>query len=448
MPPLSGASRSLADQVKIFGPAILITLIGFVVAYQFVDPAPPRRISIATGGTDGAYYVFAHAYKKILAGEDIELEVHSTAGSLANIALLEDAAERVDVAFVQGGTGSAYYGDNLISLASLYFEPLWVFHRRNAAFTRLAELRHKRIAVGVEGSGTRAIAMQLLHDNDVGSAQAKLVPLGGHQAVEALFNAEVDAVFLVASPKSSAVRALLEAPGIELMSFERAEAYTRLHRFLSRVTLPQGVIDLQANIPPEDIALLAPTANLVASRELHPALVDLLLQAARRTHGPGGLFEASGQFPSAAFIEFPLSDEARRFFKSGPPFLQRFLPFWAATLVDRMLVMLLPLVALLFPLVRAMPPIYRWRMRARIYRWYRELLALDPILHKNADRTDLERCLSELDRIEDELSRVHVPMSYADQLYHLRLHLELVRDKLTIGLSRAEQVLPGSDPGD
>ncbi|HEY5701461.1 MAG TPA: C4-dicarboxylate ABC transporter substrate-binding protein, partial [Gammaproteobacteria bacterium] len=162
----------------------------------------------------------------------------------------------------------------------------------------------------------------------------------------------------------------------------------------------------------------------------HPALVDLLLQAAAEVHGEGGLFEHRNQFPSPEYVEFPLSPEAKRFYKSGPPFLQRYLPFWAATLVDRMLVMLLPLLALAIPLVRIMPPVFRWRIRSRIYRWYRELLEMDPALCEAADIDELKKYLARLDRLEAEVSRVEVPLSYADQLYHLRLHMELVREKL------------------
>ncbi len=423
-------TRSWRDHVRVLAPAIIVTLIGFIVAYQFVDPAPPKKITLATGGADGAYYLYGQRYRKLLQRNGIELEVRTTAGSLENLKLLEADSNPVDVAFVQGGIGEFSRGEDLLGLASLYFEPLWVFYRADAPADDVTVFRGKRLAVGAEGSGTRAVALRILADNGISGSSATLLPLGGRNAVDALTSGEADAVFLVASPDSPSVRALLEDSGIRLMNFKRAAAYTRIHRFLSSVTLPEGVINMSANVPARDVALLAPAATLVASPSLHPALVDLLLQAADEVHGGGGLFEKRGEFPSAKYLEFPLNPDARRYFKSGPPFLQRFLPFWVATFIDRMLVMLLPLVALAIPLMRIMPPVLRWRIRSRIFRWYRELLAIDPALRGEANRARLVEYMAAIDRMEKEVSKVDVPLSYADQLYHLRLHIDLVRGKL------------------
>lgn len=422
--------RSWRDHVRILGPAIAVTLIGFIVAYQFVDPAPPEKITLATGGQDGAYYLYGQRYRKILQRSGIDLEVRATAGSLENLKLLETQSDGVDVAFVQGGTGEFSRGDSLLGLASLYFEPLWVFYRSPAPASDVGVFRGKRLAVGGDGSGTRAVAIRLLADNGISASNATLLALGGGEAVKAFKSNEADAVFLVASSDSPSVKALLDHPSTRLMSFKRAAAYTRIHRFLSAVTLPQGVIDLSADVPAGDVSLLAPAATLVASPSLHPALVDLLLQAADEIHGGGGLFEKRGEFPSAKYLEFPLSPDAQRFFKSGPPFLQRYLPFWVATFIDRMLVMLLPLVALAIPLMRIMPPVLRWRIRSRIFRWYRELLAIEPALRGETDRAQLQQHVAAIERMEKEVSRVEVPLSYADQLYHLRLHINLVRTKL------------------
>lgn len=418
------------EYFKIVGTAVLVTLIGFIAAYQFVDPAPPQRITIGTGSAEGAYHLFGQRYREILARNHIDLVVKTTAGSLENLKLLAAEYGGAEVAFVQGGTSEFTESTDLLALGSLYFEPLWVFHRANTPTKDLAAFQGKRLAVGAEGSGTRAVAMQLLADNAVTAQTATLLPLGGGKAKSALLQGEVDAVFLVASPESPTVKSLLGEKGVALMSFERAAAYTRIHRFLSSVILPQGVIDMSGNLPPKDVVLLAPTATLVASPNLHPALVALLLQAAAEVHGPGGLFEKRNEFPSPEYLEFPLSPEAKRFHKSGPPLLQRYLPFWAASLVDRMTVMLLPLVALAIPLLRVTPPVFRWRIRSRIYRWYRQLLAIDPALCAGADIERLERNLQALDRMEAEVSKVEVPMAYVDQLYHLRIHIELVREKL------------------
>jgi hypothetical protein len=249
----------------------------------------------------------------------------------------------------------------------------------------------------------------------------------------------VDAVFLVASPQSAVVRQLLGSSAIELMSFDRAGAYTRIHQHLSMVTVPEGAIDLAANIPAKDKTLLAPTANLVVHEDFHPALIDLLLRAATEVHAGGSLFAEPGTFPSSKYTGFPLSPEAERRYELGPPFLRRYLPFWAATLVDRLKVMLLPLFALLVPCVRIMPPVYRWRIRSKVYRWYRELEVVDSA-SRVAESTDrLADLAAELDRIEDELEDVSVPLSYRDELYDLRLHINLVRQQLRARTTQLQQ---------
>jgi hypothetical protein len=245
-----------------------------------------------------------------------------------------------------------------------------------------------------------------------------------------LLAGEVDAASLVTSHRSSVVQMLLRSKNVRLLSANRAEAYTTRLRFLHRVKLPEGVIDLRNNIPPGDITLLAPAAQLVVREDFHPALIDLVLQAATETHAAGGLFERPGEFPSPQYLDFPLGKEAQRFYKSGPPFLRRHLPFWAATLVDRLKIMLLPFLALLFPLFKLMPPIYRWRMRSRIYHWYSELEAVDSRIQKNHAVEQIDEYLAELDRIEDMASTVSVPLSFSKELYDLRLHIEMLRNEL------------------
>ncbi|MCP5367005.1 MAG: TAXI family TRAP transporter solute-binding subunit [Hyphomicrobiales bacterium] len=416
------------DLYTLFLPAVLLTLAGFVLAYQFVQPAPPGRITIATGGPAGAYYGFGQQYRAFLAAEGVELEVRQTKGSVENLDLLDDPAAGVAAALVQGGTGDPSAHPGLRALASLYFEPLWVFVRAEGPFETLADLRDMRLAVGAVGSGTRVVADQLLAANGLAPPAVRLAEITGMAAVDALVAGKVDAAFFVASAKSEAVARLLTAPGISLLSFRRAGAYTRRHRFLSEVVLPEGVIDLAANLPPRDVTLLAPAATLVVRDDLHPALVNLLMQAAQAAHRDGGLFEAAGQFPSGRFLDFPIHDEARRFLKSGPPFLQRYLPFWAATLIERLLVMLLPLVTLLIPLVRAFPPFYRWRIRSRIYRWYGRLQAIDDAARR-PDGPDRAETLAAIDRLEADVMRVTVPLSYADELYSLRRHIDFVRNQ-------------------
>lgn len=412
-------------QLRIYGPAALLVIAAFVLAFQFIKPAPPDRVVVATGGIDGAYHAFAKRYAEYLGREGITLELRPTAGSVENLRLL--AAGEVDLAMVQGGVEPA--SDDVAhfrSLGSLYYEPLWLFHRRGTRVAELRDLAGLRVAVGPEGSGTRALVSKLLHDNGVDDGN--WLPLGGRAALQALEQGEIDAAFFVISADSELVARMLRSPDIDLVDFRRADAYVRRYRFLNSLELPEGAVDLAQNIPDRRIRLLAPTANLVGSPDLHPAIIDLLLQAASEVHRDGGWFEGHEEFPMAGLLAFPLSKEAERFYKHGPPFLQRYLPFWAASLIDRLKVMLLPLLVLLLPLIKVMPPIYTWRMRARVYRWYDELEQAEQRLASG--ERDVAWVHEELDRIELEVQQVKVPLSFTDQLYHLRQHIDLVRREL------------------
>ena len=427
------SDRGWGDFLKVFGPALILTVAGFALAYVFVEPAPPRSFTIATGREDGAYHRYALSYRDILARDGITLNLKGSSGSLENLDLLSDPGSGVEAAFVQGGIAEPAGADDLRALASLYYEPLWIFARGATPPVRLPELTGLRLAIGAEGSGTRAVALQLLADNGLAEGAAELLPLGGMAAVEALAAGEVDAAFFVASATASFIARLLETPGIAPVSLARAEAYARRYRHFSHLSLPEGVIDFADNLPSRDVELLAPAATLVARDDLHPALIVLLLQAAAEVHSEGGLFEEPGAFPSRRYLDLPLHETAQRYFDAGPPFLQRFLPFWAADLIDRLKILLLPLITLMIPLFRIVPPTYRWRIRSRIYRWYRELQAIDDALGEAAAADDAGRLRAELDRIEAEVKQVTVPLSYADALYHLRLHIDFVRRRLPAG---------------
>jgi len=417
------------EQLSVIGPAAVLAIVAFVVAFQWVKPAPPSRVVIATGRSDGAYHRFAELYRERLARERITLDIRATSGSVENIRLLEDPTSGVDIAFVQGGTGSAAKTDGLVSLASLYFEPLWVFSRTAPGPGDLRAMRGRRLAVGPEASGTRAVAQTLLAANGLTEANARFSPLTGIDAVRALRRGEVDTVFLIASAESETVNEMLRSPGIALLSFPRADAYTKRFPFLSKLVLPAGGLSLEANLPSRDTVLLAPAATLVVRRDFHPALVDLLLVTAAGVHARRGLFEAPKQFPSPDHLEFPLMNEAQRYHQSGPPFLARFLPFWAATLVDRIKVLVLPLLVLV-PLARAVLPAYRWRIRSKITKKYRDVVDVDQALAQGLSAADCDELLARLDRIEEVVRALRVPLGYADAHYHLQLHLDLVRAKV------------------
>jgi len=411
----------------------LIAGIGFFIAYQFVAPAPPKTIVITTGGEAGAYYQYARRYAAILARDGITLEVRTSAGSLQNLERLTSG--EVQVGFVQGGVvvpkdeQAGETDSGLMSLGSMFYEPLWVFHRGAAPLTRLTDLRGKRIAIGQEGSGVRQLAQHLLAVNDIPLGELVL-PLAGLTAAEELQQGRIDAVFVVAGETAPVVQVLVRSPGVRVMSFDLTDAYQRRFPFLTKLTVPHGVIDLVRDLPPDNIRLLAPTANLVVRDDLHPALQTLLLQAAREVHGRSGFFQDAGEFPSYKDHMLPLSPEAARFYKSGPPFLQRYLPFWLAVLVDRLIVLLIPVFALLIPLLKIAPALYTWRVRAKVFRCYGELKYLEEDLRLRFDPARLAEYRARLDALDDDARGLRVPLGFTDLVYTLREHVNLVREAL------------------
>lgn len=409
---------------------VLLAGIGFAVAYQFVEPAPPKKIVISTGSESGAYYQFAQRYATILAKNGITLEVRSSAGSLENLERLKN--DEVQVGFVQGGVvppkedPDAEDDSGLLSLGSVFYEPVWVFYRGDKDLTRLTELRGKRIAIGQEGSGVRQLAQQLLDANDI-PADDNLVPLAGLLAAEELQQGRIDAAFIIAAESAPVVQVLIRSPGVKLMSFAQDRAYQRRFPFLTKLTFPRGVADLVRDFPPDDIKVLAPTANLIIRDDLHPALQTLLLRTASEVHGKSGFFQDAGEFPAYMDQMLPLSPDAARYFKSGPPFLQRYLPFWLAVLVDRLIVLLVPIFALLIPLLRVAPAIYTWRVRSKVFRIYGELRFLEDDLKNHFDPAKQADYRSRLDALEDEASALHIPLGFTDLVYTLREHVNLVR---------------------
>lgn len=425
---------SLRDLLATAWWIILIVGIGFVVAYQFVQPAPPKTITISTGGEGGAYYQFAKRYAVLLAKNGITLEVKTSAGSLQNLERLDKG--EAQVAFVQGGvvepreSEEEFFDEPAIqSLGSVFYEPVWVFYRGERKLERLTQLHGKRLAIGQEGSGVRQLAQQLLTANHI-SAGDHLVPLGGLKAAEELQQGRIDAAFIIAALEAPVVQTLLRSPGIKVMSFAQAEAYQRKYPFLTKLVMPEGVADLVHNFPSEDVSLLAPTANLVVRGDLHPALQSLLLQAAAEVHGKSGFFQKGGEFPAYKDHTFDLSAEAKRYYKSGPSFLQRYLPFWLAVLVDRLVVLIVPVIALLIPLVRIAPALYTWRVRSKVFRIYGELRYLEDDLKQHFDAAKLGEYRLRLDAIDEQASALPVPLAFTDLIYTLREHVNLVRQTL------------------
>ena len=415
----------MRDFLKVYAPIAILLVAGFAVASRFVNPAPPRQVRMAAGAPQGAYAETAKRYRDILARDGIALEVVTTQGSLDNLRLLQATTGGVDVAFVQGGTGSPDLS-GLASIGSVFFEPLWVFVRERLPVRSLAEFQGRRLAIGVEGSGTRALTLQLLQASGIPGG-ALLLPLGGDEAVRRLLEGTVDAAFFVTARPFPQLEPLLRAKHVRLISLAQADAFAQRFRFLSKVILPEGRLDLSANIPAKDVTLLAPAAALVAREDLHPAIMDRLILAATEVHGGGQLFTEPGQFPAPRFVDIPMSPDAERYLKSGPTFFRRHLPFWAATMVERFMVMLIPIVTLMLPLIRFAPPVYSWQVRRRIYRWYGNLRDIEQRalgVTTAAERADI---LEQLNRVEAEVGKVQVPLGFAESHYHLRTHIQFIK---------------------
>jgi TRAP-type uncharacterized transport system substrate-binding protein len=422
---------SRRDLLLIVGPAIAIVALGLWLAAIFVKPAPPKRLVLATGPEAAGYSEFGQRYRTILARDGITLELRATEGSVENYTLLKDPASGVDAALMQSGIGSADDAPDLLSLGAVAYEPLWIFCRGRERLEDIGQLGGRRLAIGPPGSGTHRLALNMLEANGLTQESVAAVHATGLPAAEALLAGAVDCMIMIAPAEAGIVKALVFAPGLSLMHIARADAYVRRMQYLTKLVLPEGVLDLQNSLPARDVTLLGATTQLVARRELHPAIQSLLLQAASEVHAAGSLFSRPGEFPSARRSDLPLSDDAARYYASGKPFLQRYLPFWLANLVDRMLVAMIPIVAIVFPLVRVVPPLYRWRVRSRIYRWYGELMFIENETRTRLTAGEVRDYHARLDAIEHTVDQLSPPLAYADQLYLLRQHIDFVRGKLT-----------------
>jgi len=434
---------SVRDLLATAAPFVALALALLAAAYWWLDPTPPRTVVLATGQDQGAYAEFGKRYVELLKENGIEVRLRRTAGAAENIALLRQPGGDVDIAFVQGGADETppaagdeadVADDGQVSLGSLFYEPVWLFYRADSAerllhapeLVNLAQLAGWRVNIGAPGSGVPNVMRRILEANGIDPATIKLVREPQTPAVVGLLDGRIDAVVFASAPEALLVQMLLQTPDIRLFDFVQAEAYSRRFAFLSSVTLPRGIVDLARDIPPADVHLVAPTASLVARKRTHPALLQLFMQAAQQVHGGAGWFRRKGDFPNRHNTEQPLAKEAQRFYTSGPPVLQRYLPFWLANLVDRMWPVLVTILAALLPLSRMLPPLYTFRVRSRIFRWYRQLREVEDAIGHRPN----EELLGELAAIERRVEHVHVPLSYADELYSLRTHIHMVAERL------------------
>jgi len=414
-------------------PAITIAVTGAAITFAAVVillGLPPRTIVMATGGPGGAYYEFGNRYREELSRANVEVRVMQTAGSPENLALLHDPHSGVSVALVQGGTINPEDSSQLESLGTLFYEPLWLFRRREAAAGGLDGLRGKRIAIGPDRSGTQALTLELLKRHGIKQQASELLPLATREAADRLLAGSIDAAFMVASWDAPDVQRLLAAKHIELSGYPQADAYVALYPFLSKVMVPRGVRDLANDQPPADVVLIAPKASLVVRKDLHPAVQLLLLNAATQIHSGPGIFQRTNDFPAAEAFGLPLSDEALRFYKSGPPFLHNYLPFWVAELIGKLVILLIPILGVLYPMMRFLPAVYDWTMRRKILRLYGELRLLEEELEATGGKNVAGKIAVELEQLEQQANRLRVPVAYVSMLYMLRHHIDLVRTGL------------------
>ena len=430
---------SLRDLAISVGPFAMLAIMLLALAYWWLDPNPPKRVTLATGPAQSAYEEFGKRYAKILAQDGIEVVLLPSQGSADNFQLLRDG--KADLGFVQGGTSEIQPADesNLESLGSLFVEPVWLFYKTDAlprlagsatSLNALTQLQGLRVNLGTAGSGIPSLMNKLLASNNIDLSSLKAFQLEQTAATVAFLGGRLDAIVFASAPESLMVQMLLQTPGVGLMDFPQSEAYSRRFAFLSPVVLPRGVVDLAANIPPVDVRLVAPTTALVNRKATHPALLQLFVQAGKQIHGGAGWFRRARDYPTLANNELPIAAEAERSLRNDKPFLQRYLPFWVANLVERMWLVMGIILAIMLPLSRIIPPLYAFRVRSRIFRWYAQLRDIENRIEHTADEKNSQTLLEELNSLEQRAEKIAVPLSYTDELYALRGNIGLVRRKL------------------
>lgn len=412
-------------------PVILLIIASFYTATQFIKPSPKKEITIATGSKHGEYYQTALKYKELLEKEKVKVNIINSSGSIENIQLLKD--KKADIAFIQNGTLKNNNSDNFQSLASVYYEPLWLFYKKDLKkIEYIQDFKSKKLAIGNKGSGTKDLSLEILKINGVDSNNTTFFDYDSKKAKEELLKGNIDALFLVTSPDSKIIKELLQNENIALMSFKRSKAYSKKFHFLNSINLYEGTIDLYNNMPQEDKKLLATTATLIVNTDFSEELTRILLKKVNEVHNKKSLLTSENQFPNISNLEITLNEEAHRYFTYGDTWLEKIFPFWIASNLDRLKILLIPLLTLLFPLFKGVFPLYRWSIRSKIYRWYDEVQELDLSL-ETLDKKQLKEKLSELEELKKEIKEeTKVPLSYMGEYYDLIMHLELIISKTNL----------------
>ena len=435
--PVKAALLSLWDLFTSASPLLIAGVALIWLAYWWLDPMPPKHLTLVTGPERSAYAEMGEQYAKLLRQHGITVDLIATEGSADNLRRLQNG--EADAGFVQGGSSTAPPNDDaqdLLTLGNLFVEPVWLFYRSASAaavaptghLNSLNQLASLRINAGTAGSGVPPLMDALLDMHRMDPKKVRISHLEQTPATIQLLQGKLDAVVFASAPQAPMVQMLLQTPGIRLMDFPQNEAYARRLPFITPVTLPRGVVDLARNVPAQDVHLIATTTSMLVRDGLHPGLRQLLAQAAVQTHGQSGWFNRAREFPNASNSEFPLAPEAERTLKNGVPTLQRYIPFTLANLVERMWLAMGIIIAVLLPLGKIAPPLYAYRVRSRVFRWYGQLRDIETRFE--ADASLAPELLQELSAIEVHVGKVILPLSYADELYALRNHIGLVRQRL------------------
>jgi uncharacterized protein len=411
----------------------MVCLAGAIwLVFEYLTPAPPSTITIATGFRGGAYEYFGQQYRERLARAGITLVVRPTDGTGENLKLLSDPKSGVDIALVQSGVSNSRQSPGLLSLGRVSYQALWLFYRGTEALDNPRLLKGKRIAIGPVGSGTRVIALQVLGASGVNEKTATLLPIAGAAAVEALNTGKLDAIFVANPPESPTVQALLRHSEVRLMNITRAEALTRIYPHLVRLVLPQGVVDLENDNPPNDVNVIAATNSLLTRADMHPEMIQLLARTLQEVHSQADIFQRGGEFPTQIDQEYVMSDVARDFYRNGPTYLNRYLPFWLVDFIKKIVAVLVTFTVIFVPLMRMLPRVITWLVRDRIFHLYRLLRTIETQLKAGLAASEIAGLQADLEKIDRAADALGVPLRYSDLLFSLKSHINLVRERLAL----------------
>lgn len=409
--------------------AIVVLVAAVWLALWYFIPAPSMTITIAAGIKNGAFEHIAESYRERLARHHVKLNVRITAGAQQGLGLVRDPKSGVDAAFLFAGISNSTESPELLSLGRINYAPLWIFYK-GETLDRLTQIKGKRINIG---PALRIMEGKILAAHGVDESNTTMLPLVGPAAAAALKAGKLDVAFLPPQELSSPlVQSLLRDPTIRMMSLTQADALTRLFPELHRLVLPQGVVDLEKNIPSADVNLLASTNVVLVRKELHPELIYLLAQTLQEEHGGDGIFQHAGEFPTQTDPEFPVAEEARDFYRNGPSFLQRYLPFWMISYAKRLAAILIAAIAVIIPLLTYAPKLYDWLLQAQLKRLYRRLRAVEDEMLGELTAPQGTALQSDVESIS-RAARI-LPLRHSDLFFPLIMHVDLVRARLAARL--------------